>query len=160
MVQGHWVLGFWYNSVSTRKEKARKGADNDLNGVGPWAFVFCMPCKLCTPISADEVLGTCLVPERGQSFQEYLPYFYIPSSPTCVLAELAQCCITPGFTHLVYISLFQRSFTSSFQSKLPFLFLLSSPFSFPLFPSFLFSIGNPPRCQERPKLESYQQGVL
>lgn len=145
--------------MSTRKERARKGADNDLNGVGPWAFVFCMPCKLCTSISTDEALETCLVPDRGQSFQEYLPYFYIPLSPTRVLAELERCSVTPGFTHLVYISLFQRSFTSPSQSKLPFLFVLSSPFSFPLFPSFFFSIGNPPLCQERPKLELYQQGI-
>lgn len=72
----------WYNSVSTRKERARKGADNDSNGVGLWAFMFCMPGKLCTPMSADEVLETCLAAVRGQFLHEYLPCFYIPLSLT------------------------------------------------------------------------------
>lgn len=125
--------------MSTRKERARKGADNGLNGVGPWASMSCVACKLCTPLSTDEALEMCLAPERGQPLQEYLPYFYIMSPPTCTLAELERCSITPGFTHLVYISLFQRSSTSTSppQFKLP--FLLSSPFSFTHFPSGVFN---------------------
>lgn len=51
--------------MPTRKEKARKGSDNGLNGVGPWAFVFCMPYKHGTLVAADNMLEICLVPERS-----------------------------------------------------------------------------------------------
>lgn len=133
--------------MSTRKERARKGTDNDLNEVGPWAIVLCMLCKPCTGINTDEALETCLVPDRGQSFQEHLPYFYVLSSPACDLAELEQCSGTPDFTHLISITLFQRPFTFPSQSKLTFLFVLSSPFSFPPFPSFLCSTRNFPHAR-------------
>lgn len=87
-----------------------------------------------------------MVPDRSQSFQEHLPYFYVFSFPTCVLADLEQHSGTPDFTHLIYITLFQRPFSFPSQSKLPFFFVLLSSFSFPPFLSLLCSIENLPHA--------------
>lgn len=129
--------------MSSRKERARKGTDNDLNGVGPWATMLCMPCKLCTVINTDEALETC-----GARWKSILPgtiaIFLCLIISYCVLAELEQHSGTPDFIHLIYITLFQRPFSFPSQSKFPFYFVLPSSFSFPPFSSLLCSTENLP----------------
>lgn len=148
-------MGFWYNSVSSRKERARKGTDNDLNGVGPWAIALCMPCKLCTVINTDEALETCGARQRSV-LPGTLAIFLYPLISTSFLAELEPHSGAPDFTHFIYIILFQKPFH---QSKLPFSFILSSPFSFPPFPSLLCSTGNLPRARKA-KTELVSTGHL
>lgn len=118
-------------------------------------MVFCMSCKLCTPISADEALETCLVPDRG-----ILAVFLYPIiSYPCLGRTRVMQCTNRLYTPCLYFPLPKVfHFPVSVQASLSLCFVFS--FQFPSFFFIPFLCWKSPSVSEKAKAGDVPTGCL